>query len=435
MNPFPKDFYWASATAAQQVEGQNVNSDWYAWEQLPGKIKNNDSSKTAADWWRGRWREDFDRAASLGMTAQRMGVEWARLEPRPGEWDTEAAEHYREMIVGLRERGMEPFVTLHHFTSPQWVAERGGFENPEIAQWMARYAERAANEFGSDVTYWTTLNEPNVYAYQCYLNGVWLAQKKDPLAMLRVLKNGIRAHAAMYHAVKKVVPQAQVSYAHHWRVFDPLNPRSPLDRFAAGSRAQVINNLFFSAVQNGVLEFPLGLNSSIPEAKGTQDYLAVNYYYQEFTAFDISKLGDVFARSVYNPDTERLQHYFEGTANLDPDAFLRLLTKLGTYGKPIFITENGYVETDRDDQVRYMVSHLDAVQKAIAGGADIRGYFWWSLLDNFEWSEGYTPRFGLYRTDFTTQARTLKPAGQVYQRIIQANGISDELLKEYGREK
>jgi beta-glucosidase len=300
---------------------------------------------------------------------------------------------------------------------------------------MATYSERAAKEFGGNVTYWTTLNEPNVYAYQCYLNGVWLAQKKDPLAMLRVLKNGIRAHAAMYRAIKNVAPKAQVSYAHHWRVFDPLNPNSPLDRFAAGSRSQVINNLFFSAVHSGVLEFPLGLNSAIPEAKGTQDYFGVNYYYQEFTAFDISKPGDVFARSVYNPDTERLQHYFEGTANLDADAFCRLLTKLGTYKKPIFITENGYVETDQDDQVRYMVTHLDAVQKAIRGGADIRGYFWWSLLDNFEWSEGYTPRFGLYHTDFETQARTLKKAGQVYKQIVDANGIPDELLKEYGREK
>lgn len=434
MLSFPPNFLWGAATAAHQVEGQNFNSDWWDWEQTPGHIKNGDSSRVACDWWAGgRWREDFDRARALGMNAQRIGIEWARLEPRQGDWNAQAASFYREMISGLRERGLEPFVTLHHFTSPQWVAERGGFENPEISQWMARYADRAAREFGELVNYWITLNEPNVYAYQCYLAGVWLAQKKDFGAFLRVMRNALRAHAAMYHAVKRAQPDARVGYAHHWRVFEPYNSRSPLDRLMAGLRTRVFGEAMMTALEQGRLVLPLGWNKAIPEARGTQDFLGVNYYYQEYTAFDLSNPGDVFARSVYDPDVKRLQQFFEGAGNLHPDAFRDLLIRLKKYNKPIYITENGFVETDRDDQTRYLITHLQAVNEAIQRGVDVRGYFWWSLLDNFEWSEGYTPRFGLYHTEYETQARTLKKAGTLYEKIVRANGITKELTEQHGR--
>lgn len=431
MLTFPPGFLWAAATAPQQVEGQNFNSDWSAWEQLPGKIKNNDSSRVACDWWGGRWREDMDRAKTLGMNAQRIGIEWARLEPQQGQRDAAAWARYREMITGIRERGMEPFVTLHHFTSPKWVGERGGFENPDIAHWMASYAERAVRELGDLVTFWITLNEPNVYAAQCYLRGLWLAQKTDFVAMLNVLKNEVRAHAAMYHAIKRVSPDSQVGYSNHWRMFDPCNSNSPLDRFMSAARRRVLNELFFVAVQDGVLEFPLGLNTSIPEAKGTQDYLGVNYYYQEYTAFDLSNSRDVFATGVYDPDVKRLQHYFDQCGNLDAEAFRRVLVGMKKYNKPIYVTENGFVETDRDDQTRYMVTHLQGLHQAIQQGADVRGYFWWALLDNYEWSEGYTPRFGLYHTDFETQARELRTSGKVYEQIVRANGIPDELVAQY----
>lgn len=434
MLSFPKNFLWGAATAPQHVEGQNIHSDWYAWEQLPGKIKQSENSQVACDWWDGgRWREDFDRAQALGMNAQRIGIEWARLEPKQGEWNAEAVARYREMIAALRERGMEPFVTLHHFTSPQWAAVRGGFENPEISQWMARYAERAAREFGDLVHFWLTINEPNSYAYACYLAGTWLAQKKDIVAMGRVLRNQVRAHAAMYHAIKRVQPGAEVGLAYHWRMFDPLNPNSPLDRFAANLRTRAMNQFFLTAVEQGRFVPPFGLNSRVPEARGTQDFIGINYYYQDLTAFDLKNPGEVFTRSIYDAEARRLQKYFELAGYLTPDAFRRVLVHMAQYHRPIYVTENGLFETDRDDQTRYLVTHLAALHKAMEQGADVRGYLYWSLLDNFEWSEGYTPRFGLYHTDFETQTRTLKHVGEVYAQIIRANGISDDLLKQYGR--
>ncbi len=430
---FPPHFLWGAATAAQQVEGQNFNSDWSAWEQLPGKIKHGDSSRLACDWWGGRWREDFDRARALGMNAQRISIEWARVEPVEGEWDGAALARYREMIEGLIARGMEPFVTLHHFTLPQWVANRGGFENPRCPPWLARWANRAVSELGDRVRYWITLNEPNVYALQCYLRGVWLAQEKDLAAYLRVTANLIRSHAAMYHAIKRVQPEAQVSYAHHWRLFEPYRPASPLDRLAAALRSRILHDLCLAAITEGRLIPPLGWNQSIPEARGTQDYIAVNYYFQEYTAFDPTATGDGFGQSVLDPDVNRLKAYLESAGNLRPDALRRLLVRLARYHMPIYITENGLVETDRDDQTRYMVTHLKAIHQAIGQGADVRGYFWWSLLDNFEWSEGYTPRFGLYRMDLPSQQRQPKPAAEVYAEMIRSNAISGTLLERYGR--
>jgi len=136
---------------------------------------------------------------------------------------------------------------------------------------------------------------------------------------------------------------------------------------------------------------------------------------------------------VYDDDVKRLQRYFEGAGNLRPNALRDTLIQLAKYNKPLYITENGFVTTDRDDQTRYLVTHLAAVHQALQQGADVRGYFWWSLLDNFEWSEGYTPRFGLYHTAFETQARTLKQVGEVYKKIVRANGIDDELMEKYGR--
>lgn len=435
MLPFPPNFLWGAATAPQQVEGQNLNSDWSAWEQQPGKIKHGDSSRIACDWWGGRWREDFDRAKSLGMNAQRIGIEWARVEPRQGEWDASAVARYREMLIGLRERGMEPFVTLHHFTSPQWFARQGGFENPESAQWLARWADRAAREFGDLVHFWLTLNEPNAYARQCYLAGVWLAQKKDPLAMRSVMENQLRAHAAMYHAIKRVQADTQVGLAVHWRIFEPLNPNSPLDRFSAKMRDLIFHQVMLTAIQEGRLVFPIGRNHSIPEARGTQDFISVNYYFQSYVAFDPTNTAEGFSRSVYDADFERLAKFFSETGDIRPACLHDLLMRLSQYHLPIYITENGMFATDQEDQVPYLVAHLTALHQAMEKGADVRGYLWWTLLDNFEWAEGYTPRFGLFCCNVETQTRTARPVAETFAQIIRANGIPDELIEKYGRTK
>ncbi len=434
MLSFPSNFYWGAATAAHQVEGQNYDSDWAVWENQPGKIKHDDSSQVACNWWGGTWRDDFDRARALGMNAQRISIEWARMEPRQGDWNASAFAQYREMIQGLRARGMEPFVTLHHFTSPQWVAERGGFENPKISQWMSRYADRAAREFGDLVNFWMTVNEPNIYAYQSYMAGTWLAQKRDPRASFNVITNLVRAHAAMFHAIKRVAPDAQVGYAQHWRAFEPLHENSLLDRAATGIRARLLNELFYRTIEDGHMPLPRGLRQAIPEAYGTRDFIGVNYYYHEHTAFDLRNAAQVFGRSVFHADVKRLRNFFESTGNVNPHGFFEILMQLRAYEVPLYITENGLYETDRDDQLRYLITHLRALHDAMEAGTDVRGYFWWSLLDNFEWSEGFTPRFGLYHTDYATQTRTLKPVGQVYAQIIRANGILDELIEKYGRE-
>jgi beta-glucosidase len=267
------------------------------------------------------------------------------------------------------------------------------------------------------------------------LSGEWLAQKQDLGAMGRVMANAVRVHAAMYHAVKRVQPGAQIGLALHWRTFDPLNPRSLPDRFAAALRTRILDEFILTAVQEGRFELPFALNTNVPEAQGTLDFLGLNYYFQEYTAFDPSHTREGLSRSVFDPDVAGLVPYFATVGNVRPDALRRTLVRLGQYHMPLYITENGFFETDCDDQSPYLVSHLQATLDAIQQGADVRGYFWWTLVDNFEWSEGYTPRFGLYRCDRATQARTPKPVAEVYARIIRANGIPDELSETYGRPK
>ena len=176
---FPPGFLWGCATAAHQVEGRNTNNDWYAWEQLPGKIQDGGSSERASDWWSGRWKEDFDRAAETGQNAHRLSVEWSRIQPTPDRWDEDALDHYREILRGLVQRGLMPMVTLHHFTNPLWLSEQGGWENPKAPKWFAAYTRKVVEALKEYVSLWCTINEPNVYVGISYMDGAWPPGKND----------------------------------------------------------------------------------------------------------------------------------------------------------------------------------------------------------------------------------------------------------------
>ena len=183
---FPRGFLWGTATAAYQVEGNNTNNNWYRWEQeghTQGKVG------LACDWWGGRWREDFDRAAEGGQNAHRMSVEWSRIQPTPDTWDEDALERYRTMLRGLRERGMTPMVTLHHFTDPLWLYDSCGWENDDIVTIFERYVRKVVEALKEYVSYWITINEPNGYRLSGYVKGDFPACNKGARAAVRVLAN------------------------------------------------------------------------------------------------------------------------------------------------------------------------------------------------------------------------------------------------------
>ncbi len=415
---FPAGFLWGTATAAHQVEGGNFNNDWWAWEQA-GHIADGGSARIACDWWQ-RAEEDFDRAAALGQNAHRLSVEWSRIEPAPGQWDEAALARYRQMLTGLRERGITPMVTLHHFTNPLWLAKDGGWERPSVVQAFQHFVERTVGALGDLVNLWVTINEPMVYVFQGYFDGRWPPGKKNPVAGIRVARHMVMAHAAAYHAIHRIQPDAQVGIAKHMRVFDPLRD-SPADRAIANFQDFLFNRVFLEALTDGVFRIPP--RRRIPEAINSQDFIGLNYYARDRVTFDLRSPATLFGRLTITPGAETGP---PGWGEMYPEGIYRLLKRLSRWGKPIYITECGVPDTAQMDRSRFIVSHLREVHRAIREGVMVRGFFHWTLVDNFEWAEGWSLRFGLIALDEKTQERRPKPAAEVYAAICRANKLVTE---------
>ncbi|HET9978930.1 MAG TPA: family 1 glycosylhydrolase [Ktedonobacterales bacterium] len=427
---FPTGFRWGVATAAHQYEGDNTNNSWYAWEQA-GHIKSGERSGLACDWWRNAER-DFDLAHELGLNALRLSLEWSRLEPRPDEWDGAAFARYREMLQGLRDRGIEPMVTLHHFSNPLWFEEKGAFLAPDAIPIFTRFVARVVEELGDLCDLWLTINEPNVYSVVGYLLGAWPPGRHDARAAFRVVGTLARAHAAAYQAIHQRQPNARVGWAQNFNILDPAT-NDPLDRFVAGVQDAAYNDLFPRAVLTGRAAFPFNLLvGDFDSVRGTCDFIGINIYYREFVAFDLRHPGELFGRRFTPPEVPRgdsdASEYF---GEVYPAGILRVAQRLGVFGKPIYVTEHGVA--DRDDRIRPWVVEqgVRAVHAALQQGLDMRGYYHWSLVDNFEWAEGWQARFGLVALDQATQQRTLRPSAAFYSAIAKANALTSEMVHQY----
>lgn len=427
---FPRGFLWGTATAAHQVEGNNTNNDWWAWEQQPGHIVQGQKSGLADDWWGGRWREDFDRAAEGGQNAHRLSVEWSRIQPTPEHWDESALDHYREIVRGLLDRNMTPMVTLHHFTSPLWMAEMGGWENEAIVDYFVPFVRKVVEALKEYCNLWVTINEPNVLATAAYAIGEFPPGRQDLSATFNAMGNMVKAHAQAYHAIHEVQPTARVGMAVNYHGFEPARSWLPLDRWVAGIQSNLFNNFFPEAASSGVMRFPLW-RRHMPEAKGTQDFLGLNYYTREYVAFDLRKAGQLFGRRFYLPGADLSDTGF--IANAPLGMFEAIKWGLN-YNLPIIITENGVEDADDDLRPRYLVQHLHQVWRAVNFNFPVKGYFHWTLVDNFEWERGWTQRFGLWELDVETQARRKRASAELYAGICQENGISSELVAQYAPE-
>jgi len=423
---FPKGFLWGTATASHQVEGNNTNNNWYAWEEAGHTI---DKSGLAADWWGGRWREDFDRATETGQNAHRFSLEWSRIQPTPDTWDEEAIEKYRNMLRGLRERNMTALVTLHHFTDPLWVTEKGGWENQDIVPLFEKYVRKVVSALKEYVNLWVTINEPNVYALSGYVIGAFPPGRKDIQLAMRVQANMIRAHAAAYRAIHELQPEARVGYALHYRPMVPRVKWSPLDILMRNIRYEGVNMAFPSAISTGVMKSPVG-SQNIPEAKGTQDFLGLNYYSVDTVWFDLFKTGELFSNSGYPKGADMSGTDF--IANIPEGIFNSIKWIERTYPNlPIIITENGVEDSADQMRPRYLAQHLHQVWRAVNFNWPVKGYFHWSLVDNFEWERGWTQRFGLWGLDVDTQKRIRRPSVDLYAEICKENGLSSEMVQKY----
>jgi beta-glucosidase len=422
---FPRGFLWGTSTAAYQVEGNNIHSNWYDWEQKPGKIINGDKAGQACDWWNGRWREDFHRAAEGGQNAHRMSVEWSRIQPLPDRWDEEALNRYVDMVRGLKELNLTPLVTLHHYSDPQWFVEMGGWENEEAVGYFEKYVRKVVPALKDYVNLWCTLNEPNGYAIQGFIWGNFPPGKKDSNLGFKVIVNLVKAHAAAYHAIHQIQTEARVGIANYYRSLQASRTWFPLDRLVT-SLLRTMNDIFPSASTDGKVRF-FTKHAQVPQAKGTQDYLGIDYYTRDYVQFTL-RANDFFSRRYFRPGAEVSSTGF--LAN-EPAGMYEALKWGLNYKLPIIITENGF--DDAEDRVRptYIVEHLHQVWRAVNFNWPVKGYFHWTLVDNFEWERGWSQRYGLWGLDVDTQVRHKRPSADLYAEICHENGISDEMVRRY----
>lgn len=409
---FPPGFLWGAATASYQVEG-GIQNNWSEAGLDAGE---------AVDHYN-RYREDFAQAQNLGLDMYRMSVEWARIEPREGAFDAGALAHYRKMIQNLQSRGIQPMVTLWHFTLPQWFEDKGGWKNPDNIRYFERYADRVASALGPDVYYWNTVNEPLVYAFKSHMEGAWPPFGKDINQALRVVKHLILAHGKAYAMIHKRDPISKVGFAKNITLLQPHWPYNPLDHMQTSLQSYLFNEAFWEATATGKISFNLpGLEPVvIPYSKdleGSMDFIGINYY----TRYMVTAAGG--QETLPNVPVSELgwEIYPEGLLQV-----LRLGNKHAQRLRvPIIITENG--TADHEDHIRqaFLVQHVYQIWKAIQEGIPVAGYLHWSLIDNFEWADGYEPKFGLMDKD-----RKWRDSAKLYRKMIHQNGLSEKQRQKY----
>jgi beta-glucosidase len=423
---FPSGFLWGAATAAHQIEGNNTHSDWWEWEQQC-HLANCEKSGLADDGYH-RYPEDLKLAQDLGFNAYRMSVEWARIEPEQGVYDPAEIEHYRDVLRTVHARGMKVVLTLQHFSLPSWVAHHApqganSWLDPDIVDFFADYTDHVVQALGDQVDYWLTINEPTVSMLTAYIVGVSPPGIQDFKKAPVVLANFLKAHARAYHIIHSYYPNAMVSFAHHARIFDPYNPWSPLDQLLAGFISDFWNHQFITSIRDGKIHFHVPFvadySEDYPGIQGTLDYLGINYYTRDRIQFDSSS-PEMF--SIQPPDASAPRN--DVGWELYPEGFYRVLKDFAQYKLPILITENGTADARDAFRSKFLCDHLAEVERAMKEGIPVFGYLHWSLYDNFEWSSGFGPRFGLVGIDYDHDLeRQPRPSAALYSRIIRDESL------------
>ena len=426
---FPKDFFMGTSTSAHQVEGDNMFNDWWAWEQK-GRVLNRQVSGSACNHYN-MYKEDFSMMQDMNHNAHRISIEWSRIEPKEGQFDKEAITHYRNVLKDMRKKGLEPFVTLFHFTIPYWFGQKNGFLNKKTGIfYFNRFVKKLVNEVGDLVTYWITINEPYLYAHHGYLKGESPPGNKSYLKFLKILKNLIYVHIDTYEEIKKIYSKKKwgdtmIGFSKSFVWFDPRHDKHIFDKALAGVHRYFYNKAYFKPFFSGKMPLALG-GSRIPKAKKCIDFIGMNYYSRCISGF--SKCNN----TRYHLQKQEFtlfnwEVYPKGLYNILKYVYRKL-------NKPIYITENGISTYDDTQRISYLVRHLISVDKAINEGVDVRGYFYWSFIDNFEWAEGYTQPFGLVAMNHRTFERIPKPSAFIYSEICKKKKITKSIFSKYTKQ-
>jgi beta-glucosidase len=457
----PAGFLWGTATADHQIEHAQAD-DWTAFEWRargdrlqtelrlgmvqPGHIAG--IADVPAAWIERKtdfdrlMEDDLERCRDLGTNAFRFSISWARLFPRAGmtQPDPDGVAFYDRLLDLCERAGQEPSATLLHFASPQWLWSpdehgRRGYERDDVVEHFRVFSAFCAARWGRQIRHWCTLNEPMVLVYFGYLEGVFPPgeRRKNPSEVTSVAAQLLRMHAAAWREIKAVRPDSLVGIAHHVRHFIPFRNASLLDRVTAllVDRAFVLD--FMDAIAHGELRPALGGNAVvIPGLQGTMDYVGLNFYGRFYVKASTPGKFEIVSHDPQEPGEEESD---VGWA-VDETSFLPEIMRFhARYRLPIYILENGIADDRSDDHMRqrFLVRHVRAMLKAIEAGVDVRGFFYWSLIDNFEWAAGFGPRFGLYRVDYDTGERSPRQSVDVYRQIARDHGVSASLWQRFKR--
>lgn len=383
---FPENFYWGTATSAYQVEGGISNN----WSMQGGKY----DAGIACDHYN-RYEKDFNLAKKMSNNAHRFSIEWARIEPEEGKFNQKEIGHYKKVIKALRDRGLEPFVTIWHWTLPAWLAERGGLTNKDFPRYFKRYVEKIAEEYKDIVKFWVVLNEPMVPTGHGYIGGFFPPFKKMSIRkFLKAFFNLVKAYKAAYRAIHKLRTDSKVSISQMTNCFEPARKWCLVEIFISKLACLLHNDYFYFLIKDYV------------------DFIGFSYYHHYRILWH-----PPFNKNLNKKKTDMGWEIY-------PKGIYYVLKHLSKYRKPIYITENGLADAKDNRRKNFIIQHLKWVHRAISEGVDVRGYFYWSLIDNFEWTYGFKPRFGLIKIDYKNNLKRIpRPSSKVYAKICKDNSV------------
>jgi len=397
---FPEGFLWGTSTSAYQIEGGIIN-DWSEWEksderkqdlEKKGKKVEEFVSGLACDSWN-RYQEDFSLAKDLNNNAIRFGIEWARVEPSKGVWDVKVINHYRDMLECAKKNNFKIALTIWHWTNPLWFRDKGGWTARTSSQDFLEFVNLVIKEFGAYVDYWVVLNEPMIHVFNAYVIAKFPPARKNIWLANKVFNNLVKAYKESSIAIHKHFPEAQVGITQLVNNFEPAHKFNLIEILISRTLHYFWNHRFLKKINKYM------------------DYVGLDYYFHD--------------RIVWYPPFKKNLNKEVNDMNWEiyPRGIYNVLKYLHKFRKPILILENGLADKNDLHRADFIIDHLLFVHQAIEEGIDVCAYFYWSLLDNFEWAEGYKPCFGLYEVDRKTMERKKRASADVYGKICKDNGI------------